>query len=50
MTFLTAAENLKMGETASQLSYQRFMELGYFMDHFSLTLSSASLAFDSSEA
>lgn len=50
MTFRTAAENLKIGETASQLSYQRFMELGYFGDHFSLTLSSASLAFDSSEA
>ena len=32
MTFRTAAENLKIGETASQLSYQRFMELGYFGD------------------
>ena len=30
MTFLTVAENLKIGEIASQLSFQRFMEFGYF--------------------
>ena len=30
MTFLTAPENLKIGETASQLSFQRFIEFGYF--------------------
>ena len=36
MTFLTVAENLKIGETASQLSFQRFMEFGYFGVHFQL--------------
>ena len=50
MTFLTAAENLKIGETASHLSSQRFMEFGYLCLHFSLALSSASRAFASSGA
>ena len=30
MTFRTSAENLKIGEIESQLSFQRFMEFGYF--------------------
>ena len=50
MAFLTAAENLKTVETASRLSYQCFIELRYLELHFSLTLSSASLAFASSGA
>lgn len=47
MTFLTVGENLKIGVIASQLSYQRFMELGYFVVHFSDTVSRAVLAFSS---
>ena len=50
MTFRTAAENLKIGEIASQLSFQRFMEFGYFGVHFSVTRSRASRAFFSSGA
>ncbi len=45
ITLQTAVENLKIGDMASQLSYQRFIELWYFGVHFSLTLSKASLAF-----
>ena len=41
MTFLTVAENLKIGEMASQLSFQRFMEFGYLGAHFSVTRSKA---------
>ena len=36
---LTSVENLKIGEMASQLSFQRFMEFGYLGDHFSVTRS-----------
>ena len=34
-------ENLKIEETASLLSFQRFMEFGYFGLHFSVTRSKA---------
>ena len=37
MTFLTVYENLKIGDMASQLSFQRFMEFGYLGFHFSVT-------------
>ena len=37
MTFLTVVENLKIGETASQLSFQRFMEFGYLGVYFSIS-------------
>lgn len=50
MTFRTVVENLKIGETASQLSFQRFMEFGYFGVHFSVTRSKAARAFCSSAA
>ena len=50
MTFLTVDENLKIGEIASQLSFQRFMEFGYLGVHFSVTLFNASNAFFSSAA
>ena len=50
ITFLTAVENLNIGEMASQLSFQRFMEFGYFGVHFSVTLSSSERAFFSSAA
>jgi len=50
MTFLTIAENLKIGDMASQLSFQRFMEFGYLGVHFSVTRSSAASAFFSSAA
>ena len=43
-------ENLKIGEIASQLSFQRFMEFGYFGVHFSVTRSKAARAFFSSVA
>ena len=39
-TFPTSGENLKIGVIASQLSYQRFIEFGYFAVHFSVTRSS----------
>ncbi len=39
MAFRTAAEYLKIGEIASQLSFQRFMEFGYLGVHFSVTRS-----------
>lgn len=45
MTFLTVVENLKIGEIASQLSFQRLMEFGYFGAHFSVTRSKAARAF-----
>lgn len=45
MTFRTSAENLKIGEIESQLSFQRFMEFEYFGVHFSVTLSRAARAF-----
>lgn len=41
MIFLTSFENLNIGVTTSQLSYQRFIACGYFGDHFSETLSNA---------
>ena len=50
MTLRTSDENLKIGEIASQLSFQRFMEFGYLGVHFSVTLSSAARAFFSSGA
>ena len=46
----TVAENLKIGEIASQLSFHRFMELGYLGVHFSVTRSRAASAFFSSAA
>lgn len=45
-----AVKSLKIGETASQLSFQRFMEFGYFGLHFSVTRSKAARAFCSSAA
>lgn len=50
MTFGTVAENLKIGEIASQLSLQRFMEFGYFGVHFSVNFSSAARVLFSSDA
>ena len=50
MTFRTAVENLKIGEIASQLSLQRFIEFGYLGAHFSVTVSRAANAFRSSDA
>ena len=50
MTFLTSAENLKIGEMASQFCFQLFMEFGYFSLHFSVTRSNASNAFSSVRA
>lgn len=50
MTFRTAVENLKIGEIASQLSFQRFIEFGYLDVHFSVTVSRAANAFRSSDA
>lgn len=47
MTFLTAVENLKMGEIASQFCFQLRIEFGYFSLHFSVTRSRASRAFSS---
>ena len=44
MTFLTSDENLKIGDIASQLSYQRFIVFGYFGVHFSFTRSNAANA------
>ena len=41
MLFLTATENLKIEKITSQLSYQRFIEFGYFGVHFSVTQSRA---------
>lgn len=41
MIFLTSFENLNIGVTTSQLSYQRCIACGYFGDHFSETLSNA---------
>ena len=38
MTVLTSDENLKIGQIASQLSYQRFIARGFFSSHFSVTL------------
>ena len=46
----TVAENLKIGEMASQLSFQRFMEFGYFGVHFSVSQSKAAKALFSSAA
>ena len=43
-------ENLKIGDMTSQLSFQRFMEFGYFGAHFSVTWSNAANAFFSSGA
>ena len=48
--FPFVVENLKIGEMASQLSFQRFMEFGYLGDHFSVTRSKAASAFFSSAA
>ena len=45
MTFLTVDENLKFGEIVSRLSFQRFIEFGYFAVHFAATRSNASNAF-----
>lgn len=45
-----AVIDLKIGETASQLSFQRFMEFGYLGVHFSVTRSKAARAFCSSAA
>ena len=50
ITFLTVGENLNIGVITSQLSYQRFIELGYLGVHFSDTISKASRAFSSVEA
>ena len=46
---LDSLENLKIGEIASQLSFHRFIALGYCPDHFLVTASSCFLA-DSSFA
>ena len=48
MTFLTFAENLKIREIASLLSFQSFMEFGYLGVHFSVTQFRAARAFFSS--
>ena len=50
ITFLTAPENLKTGETASRLSFHRFIESGYFGVHFPVTGFRASSAFFSPAA
>ena len=50
MTFRTSAENLKIGEIESQLSFQHFIEFGYLGVHFSVTLSRAASAFFSAGA
>lgn len=50
MTFRTIAENLKIGKMASKLSFQSFMEFGYFGVHFSVTLSNVAKVFFSSAA
>ena len=50
ITFLTVGQNLNIGVITSQLSYQRFIELGYLGVHFSDTISRASRAFSSVEA
>ena len=47
ITLRTSIENLKIGETSSQLSCQSFIEFGYFGVHFSVTFSSASSVVDS---
>ncbi len=44
ITLLVSGENLKIGVIQSQFVYHDFRELGYFLDHFSLTASKLYLA------
>ena len=48
--FLTLDENLNIGEIASQLSTQLFIELGYCFSHFSFTSNIISYALSSDSA
>ena len=44
IAFLTVVKNLKIGETTSLLSFQRFLDFGYSGLHFSVTRSKAARA------